>query len=264
MYEYEGELAKFYNCYAPGLDGDLGFYVEEAKRAGGQVLELGCGTGRILIPTAIAGVGIVGLDLSPEMLAVAREHVSKLNEDVQTRIELLEGDMASFHLDRRFQLITIPYRAFLHMLTVDDQRNCLGCVREHLEENGRLILNVFDPRLDLIAAHIGPPGALENEREFTDPETERRMRTSFATGYTPETQRVDCLQLFELLDGDEEARTTLRLTLRWIYRYEMQHLLELCGFEVEALYGDFQRGPFKYGGEQIWVARKALKECETT
>ena len=258
MKEYDRLDAAFYDYYSLGVEGDVPFYVEEAQKAGGPVLELGCGTGRILIPTAEAGVEIAGLDRAPSMLAIARDKVARLDPPVKGRIELVEGDMRDFSLGRRFKLVTIPYRAFLHLLTGEDQRRALRCVRDHLEPDGRLILNVFDPRLDTIGAHLGSFGsALKMVSEFVHPDTGRKVVVWDTRQYDPETQTIEQYFIFEELDGEGQVvnKTYSSLVLRYVHRYEMEYLLELCGYRVEALYGDFGRGPFRYGREQIWVAR---------
>jgi ubiquinone/menaquinone biosynthesis C-methylase UbiE len=234
--------------------------VEEARRAGSPVLELGCGTGRILIPTAEAGLTVAGLDRAPSMLAVARQKIARLDAATQGRITLVEGDMRAFALGQRFNLVMIPYRAFLHLLTVEDERRALGCIREHLVDGGRLVLNIFDPRLDVIVIQQGLVGTSQKKMdEFVHPQTGRRVVIWDTIQYDLERQMLEDERIFEEVDGEGKmvSRTYNLLTLRFIYRYEMQHLLELCGFQVEALYGDFQRGPFRAGGEQVWVARRS-------
>jgi hypothetical protein len=154
----------------------------------------------------------------------------------------------------------IPFRAFLHLLTPEDQRQALHCIREHLADDGRLVLNIFDPRLDIITAHFGPLGsALKKQSEFVHPDTGHRVVVWDTLQYDPGRQILESYFIFEELDDDGRviSKTYTPLTLRYVYRYEMQYLLELCGYRVEALYGDFQRGPFRHGGEQIWVARRA-------
>ncbi len=260
MIEYDRADAAFYDSYSTGTEGDLPFYVEEARKAGSPVLELGCGTGRILIPTAEAGVTVTGLDRAPSMLAVARQKVARLDPAIQSRITLVEGDMRIFSLGRRFNLVMVPFRAFLHLLTVEDQRQALGCIRDHLVHDGRLVLNIFDPRLDALVAQRGLLGAAQKKTdEFVHPETGRRVILWTTVQNDLERQIIEEERIFEEVDGEGKmvSRMYNLLTLRFIYRYEMQHLLELCGFEVEALYGDFQRGPFRAGGEQVWVARRS-------
>jgi hypothetical protein len=167
--------------------------------------------------------------------------------------------MRRFSLGRRFKLAMIPFRAFLHLLTPEDERQALECIRDHLADDGRLVLNIFDPRLDVIAAHSGPFGtALKKVNEFIHPETGHRLVVWDTRQYDTERQVITQYFVHEELDDEGRviSKTYAPLTLRYIYRYEMQYLLELCGYEIEALYGDFRRGPFRYGGEQIWVARR--------
>lgn len=259
MKEYDRLDAAFYDYYSPGVEGDVQFYVEEAQKAGSPVLEIGCGTGRILLPIAESGVSVVGLDRAPAMLSLLRQKLAKYSLDTQSRVELIEGDMRNFSLGRRFKLVTIPYRAFLHLLTPNDQRQALICIREHLTEDGRLIFNIFDPSLEIIAAHLGPLGsALKKDSEFVHPDTGHRVIVWDTRQYDPEQQMLDQYFIFEELDDDGGmlAKTYSPLTLRYVYRYEMRYLLELCGYKVEALYGNFRRGLFRYGGEQIWVVRR--------
>jgi ubiquinone/menaquinone biosynthesis C-methylase UbiE len=256
---YRQQTAELYDTISTGLDGDVAFYVEEAQKAGSPVLELGCGTGRILIPIAEAGVEIVGLDAAPSMLAIAERKVAALPEEARKRIRLVEGDMRRFDLGKRFPLVLIPFRAFLHMMTVEDQKQALARIHAHLNEGGRLVLNMFDPRLEAIAAHSGPFGtAIKKLKEFTHPQTGNRVILWDSRQYDCERQILTEDRILEELDdsGTVVSRRYATLTLRFVYRYEMQHLLELCSFEVESLYGDFRRGPFYYGGEQVWIARR--------
>lgn len=260
MEEYDRLDAAFYDFYSRGLEGDVPFYVEEAQASGSPVLELGCGTGRITFPIAEAGLSITGLDRSPAMLEVARHKLAALDPDIQGRVELVLGDMRDFSFEQRFKLILIPYRAFLYMYTVEDQRQALACIRQHLAEDGRLIFNIFDPRLDLIASRVGVLGASPKiEQEFIHPITGRKVIVWGTWMYDLERQMVDGYFTFEELDeqGSVVSKRYVPLRLRYIYRYEMQHLLELCGYKVEALYGNFDRSSFHYGGEQIWVARQS-------
>ena len=258
--KWYGEVgAQLYDYHSPGLESDVEFYLEEARRAGSPVLELGAGTGRTLIPIARAGIDIVGLDLSPSMLAIARRKLAREDASTQNHATLVEGDMRDFTLNQRFPLVTIPYRAFLHITTPEDQRQALLNIREHLVEGGRLVFNVFDPRLDLIVERLTLHRAkLELVSEFDHPETGRHVLVWGTTQYDPEPQLVRQYFIYEEVDeaGKLVSKSYSLLNARYVYRWEMQYLLELCGFEVEALYGDFKRGPFRYGAEQVWVAKK--------
>ncbi len=257
MKKYDQADALLYDYYTTGLIGDVEFYLKEAQTAGSPVLELGCGTGRILFPIAESGITVVGLDRAPDMLSIARQKLSRLSFETQRRAELIEGDMCSFELGQHFELIMLPYHAFLHLLTPEDQRQALTCIRKHLTDDGRLVFNIFDPRLEVIAAHVGFFGAaMKKNTVFSHPDTGHSIVVWESRQYDLEHQISEQDFSFEELDdlGNVISKMHRSLALRYIYRYEMQYLLELCGYRVEALYGDFKRGPFRYGGEQIWVA----------
>jgi SAM-dependent methyltransferase len=259
MAGYDRMDAGLYDSYQSGITGDVAFYVTEATRAGGSVLELGCGTGRITIPIAESGIAVVGLDRAPAMLAVARQKIERLGPDLQRRIQLVGADMRAFALARRFALVVIPYRAFLHMLTVEDQRRCLACVRAHLVDGGRLILNFFDPDLSLIVSRLGRAPGSVLLRAFEHPHSGHRVMVWERLTYDPVHQLVEGGFTFEEHDERGTVASTIEmpLTLRWIYRWEMHHLLELEGFTVDALYGDFRRAPYRHAAEQIWLAHKS-------
>lgn len=259
MQEYDRIDASYYDYYSTGVPGDEAFYAAEALKAGSPVLELGTGTGRIAIPIAEKGIQITGVDLSPSMLAVFRKKLDGLAPEVRQRIELVQADMRDFNLGRKFKLIMIPYRAFGYMYTLADQIQALANIRTHLEDGGRLIFNMFDPNLQVIAARLGSLGSAQTLiDEFIHPETGMLVTVWDTRRYDLEEQFVEQYFLFEEVDrsGKMLARQYVPLKLRYFFRFELQHLLERCGFEIEALYGDFNRGPFHSGREQIWVARK--------
>ena len=134
--------AEYYDLIHTGTPGDLEFYVDHAVRAGGDVLELGVGTGRIALPAVLAGANVTGIDNSYAMLVLCRE---KLREVGRTpgRLKLVLADMSSFRFRRKFSCIMMPYRTFMHLLTPDDQRRCLDRVWGHLVEGGLLVLNTW-------------------------------------------------------------------------------------------------------------------------
>ncbi len=257
---YTGVGPGFYDLFSTGLPGDVAFYVAQAQAAGSPVLELACGTGRVTIAIAEAGAQVVGLDLSPQMLARFEAKLPALPVEVRERITLVQGDMRSFDLGQRFPLVIIPYRAFLHNLTVDDQLAALQAIGRHLSPGGRLVLNVFDPNLRIIVERSSQIGqALTHAGEFTRPDNGHQVVVWESLHYDLAAQMVHVRWLYDELgdDGFVLSRAYTDLRLRWIYRHEMEHLLARCGFTVEALYGDFEGGPFVAGGEQVWVARMA-------
>jgi len=230
------------------------FWLALAQESGGPVLELACGTGRVLLPLARAGIEVTGLDLSPHMLAMARRKLAREEQDVRARVRLVEGDMRDFALDDRFALILIPFRSFHALLERSDQKRCLQCCAAHLKPGGRLAIDVFDPRLSRIST---PGGVDEAPREYPGPDG-AAVRQTGHTDYDLPNQRLVWHARYECAGPD--GTITVRehsLQLRYFFRFEMEWMLEACGFEVEALYGDFDRKPFAAEGrEMIFVARR--------
>ncbi|MBN1284082.1 MAG: class I SAM-dependent methyltransferase [Anaerolineae bacterium] len=253
-------FAEDYDRHFGVLTRDIPFYIAEAQRADGPALELACGTGRVLVPVAKAGVEVTGLDGSPEMLDKLRAKLPGLPAEVRARVKLVEGDMRDFDLGEQFGLIYIPARSFLHLLTRDDQKAALACIHRCLRDGGRLALNFFNPLLKIIepAAHRWQ-SYFDAPRQFIRANGNRVMvwNTRY---YDTVTQVTEQYIIYEEIDPDGHVvnRRYLPLTLRWIYRFEFENLLELCGFEIEALYGTFDRQPFTdQQQELIWIARKA-------
>lgn len=256
----DSPLVRYYDIFSAFPEGDIPYYLDLAAQAGGPVLELACGTGRVLIPLAEAGATITGLDLSRAMLDRARKKVAALPAEVQQRITLVEGNMADFSLNQRFALINIPFNTFGALVTPALQRAALHCVYDHLEPGGRFAFNIFDPSIAIISAHTGLMGnAVKRYKEFRDPETGRRVVVYDAREYDLCEQTIRQEWVFEQVDeaGNMVSREYTEVRLRYSFRYELEYLLNLCGFEVEALYGDFQRGPFRPGIQQVWIARRA-------
>jgi len=251
--------AELYDASTEGFKNEIEFYIEEAHRSGSPTLELGCGTGRILIPIAEAGFEVVGLDSSSAMLDITRKALNDKPAEMRDRVTLVEADMQSFALERQFSLIIVPFRAFQHLLKSEEQRRSLQCIREHLNADGRLVINLFDPRLDLLVAHSGNLGsALKKYREFKHPVTGNRIIIWETRSINLTEQIIDEDWIFEELnsEGVPVSRRFTNFKIHYFFRWEMQYLLELCGFEVLELYGDFKRGAFKHGREQIWVGVK--------
>jgi SAM-dependent methyltransferase len=258
-YEEYAFIADLYDYVTPYRERpDVGFFVEVAKGAGSPVLEVGCGTGRVLIPTARAGVEIVGLDLSPHMLTVCRQRLENESEAVQKRVRLVQADMRDFNLGQRFTLATIPFRPFQHLLTVEDQRSCLASIRRHLIDEGTLILDVFNPSLDsLVNRPIGEE--FGEEPEFSTPDGRRITRRHKTIAH----DRFSQVNQFELVyevthpDGRQE-HLVHAFPLRYLFRFEAEHLLARAGFRVEHLYADYDKSAYgsKYPGELLFVARR--------
>jgi SAM-dependent methyltransferase len=236
---------------------DVGFYVDAASESGGPVLELGCGTGRVLIPTARAGVEITGVDLSPGMLAVCRRSLAAEPAHVQSRVQLVHAPMTSFELGRSFRLVTIPFRPFQHLVTVEDQIACLDCIRRHLAPGGRLVFDLFNPSLDAIVNNpIGIEGDPEPEFATSDGRRVVRRHRTVAQDRFRQTGQFELIYYVRHTDGRTE-RLVHAFTMRYFFRFEVEHLLTRAGFYVEHLYAGADKSAYgsRYPGELFFVAR---------
>jgi SAM-dependent methyltransferase len=230
---------------------DVNFYVDMCRLVG-EALELGCGTGRVLIPAAEAGCVITGLDQSKHMLTRCRAKSDALSAETRKRITLIEADMTRFSLSRTFKLAIAPFRPIQHLTTVGEQLSFLECVREHLSPGGRLVFDVFNPNLALLAAEINPE-EIEDTPELPLPDG-RRVRRTFRVLRKRHSEQCNDIELIYYLDG---RRMVQSCPLRYFFRFELEHLLARAGFEVTALYGAFDCSPFaSESPEMIFTATR--------
>jgi SAM-dependent methyltransferase len=252
-------IAELYDYIVPYQNrADVSFFVEAAIQAEGPVLEVGCGTGRVLIPTARAGVEITGLDLSPHMLAVCRKRLKAEPKEVRSRVRLMKGDMRHFALEQKFKLVTLPFRPFQHLTTVEDQIACLDCIRQHLKKGGKIILDIFNPSLEALANQpIGEEMA--EEPEFSMPDGRRVIRRHMVAARDVFNQIIHSELVYYVTHPDgRKERMVQAFPMRYFFKFEAEHLLTRAGFEVEQVYADYDKSPYgsKYPGELIFVARK--------
>lgn len=250
--------AQTYDVSVHDWPGEIDFYralASEAHSRGRGVLELACGTGRVAIRLAKRGVEVVGLDLSAAMLKVAREKSAALST-----IRLVQGDMRSFDLGQAFGLVIIPGHSFQNLLTPADQVACCRSIRRHLIPGGSLVIHLDHQEVGWLGGlPRGEGGVFEEAQRFSHPTTGRPVRTLRAWSYIPATQTAVAQTVWEELDQSGqvlERWETGPLRFHCMFRFEMEHLLALAGFQVEAVYGDFYRDKLADDSEEmIWVAR---------
>lgn len=248
----------YYDWTSTGLDHDVVYYVELAKRSGGPVLELGCGTGRCTLAIAREGIPVVGLDISAKMLERAQQKAQDFG--LAHQVEWVEANMAQFDLDgRTFPLIIIPYRSFTHLLTVQDQLATLKRIHRHLTDDGLLAFNIFVPHLDQLIEIDGKyafrgsfpvPGGLEEVEVYDYTELDSFHQTAYIIRY------------IEHFDGQGRslARIKTDMRIRYTFPTELSHLLAVCGFKIEQRYGTFYRAPFDHRSEELIIeARKMVR-----
>jgi len=227
-------IAELYDPWSRSVTEDVAFYVEEARRAGGPVVELGVGTGRIAIPTAVAGIDVIGVDSSRGMLAVCAERARLAG--VAARLDLRVGDLRKPPVRERVALVTCPFRSLLHMRDDGDRRRALSAARELLIPGGRLVFDVFAP---------GSADVEETHGRWLEREPGIWERADWD---------VETKTLTLSVRGDTGEAT---MALSWLAPHEWQELLEATGFEVEACYGWFDRTPYAGGEDTVWVSKRS-------
>jgi SAM-dependent methyltransferase len=226
-------IARLYDPWSRSVVEDIGFYVDEALAAGGTVVELGVGTGRIAIPTAGAGVSVIGVDSSQGMLDVCADQARKAG--VADLLDLRLGDLRRPPVDERVNLVTCPFRAYLHLTSDGDRLEALRAARTLLRPGGRLIFDVFKPsQEDVDATH-----ARWIERE---PGIDERADWDLAR------------QTLTLSVRGPDGESTMEL--HWLEPERWNALLAEAGFGVDACYGWFDRSPYDGGEDTVWIARR--------
>ena len=231
-------IAALYDPWSRSVVEDIAFYVNEALAARGPVVELGVGTGRIAVPTAQAGVRVIGVDSSERMLRICRERGEEAG--VADRLDLRLGDLRRPPVTERVPLVTSPFRSFLHLESDEARREALAAAHDLLPPGGRFVFDVFTPSPgDVEKTHDRwlerEPGIWE--RAFWD--ADRRTLVLSVRG--------------------ESGEATMRLA--WLPVDEWRALLEEAGFEIVALHGWFDGRRYDGGEDMVWVARRPESEA---
>ncbi|MEJ7809587.1 MAG: class I SAM-dependent methyltransferase [Gemmatimonadaceae bacterium] len=238
---------RHYDRLFPGSDPDLPFWVERSTRSGGPVLELACGTGRVAIPIARAGLAVTGLDSSAAMLREARAK----GERAGVSVEWVEGDMRAFDVGRRFALVILLGNALCHLLDLASFEGCMACVRRHLAPGGRFIIDVFVPDVGLLVHGRDQRAAFS---EYESPDGGGAVIVTSTNVYEPHTQ-VNRITTYHQLPG-REAEETGSLDMRMYFPRELDALLGYNGFAIEEKLASYDGTPFGAGAtKQLIVCR---------
>jgi len=234
---------------------DIEFYVDCANKYGGNVLELGCGTGRVSIPMAYSDMNITGLDYSMPMLRRLKRKLKLEPESVSERIMVIRGDMTDFCLKRKFDLILMPFRPFQHLISTDDQVNCLNSVREHLTSGGLFIFDVFNPRPEVLITSTFGPITDVPQFQMADGRKLTRVSRVINAHWADKWNEFEFLYSIEDADGKREEMIQ-RTSMRYFSPEEMQLILEMGGFKIKEFYGDFDSSPFEEESpEEIYILK---------
>jgi SAM-dependent methyltransferase len=239
---------RHYDLQHKDITDDIPFYTTEARRRGDPILELACGTGRVTIPLAQQGFDVTGLDVSKPMLDRAAEKAKSLG----ITVTWVEADCRHFHLGRTYNLIILPFNSIAHLHDLESIQACFTCVRHHLNSSGRFVVDIFNPRLDILLRDASERYPVA---EYPDPDGRGTVVITESNLYDAATQ-INRIKWYYRVGSDtgEQVRC---LNMRIFYPQELDALLHYNGLVVDTKFGDCDRQPFSSGSKrQIVVCRK--------
>ncbi|MHB1415022.1 MAG: class I SAM-dependent methyltransferase [Chloroflexota bacterium] len=247
-------LARYYDLEHGEYAEDLPLYLGFAARTGSPVLEVGCGTGRVLMALAEAGHEVTGVDVSAAMLAQTAAKVAA-RPALVSRVRLIRGDARDLALSERFSLSFWAMNSFMHLPGQADQLRALAVAWQHLREGGLLILDLFHADIALLQE---ADGRLVHDATWRLEGSGRTVLKTSSRHLDQAEQTLETTYVYDEVDSDgRTARTVASFTIRYLHRFEMQLLLERVGFVVEGLYGSYDLDEFTSDSERmIFVARK--------
>lgn len=232
----------------PDSSPDVAFYASLAGSTPASILELGCGTGRLLLPLASAGYAVTGIDNVPGMLTVARRKA----QDALLAPDLVLADVRQFKLDTKFRLISFAHNSIGHLHTLSDLQACLKCVHAHLSSDGIFVIDMFNPLPRLLAVAPGVRGRIGG---FVD-DTGERVEVTETSRYDDAAQMLH--RVWHVTPANGET-TYVEFKTRVMFPQELDNLLRLNGFCIRAKYGNFAKEAFTTGSpQQLVVCAKAL------
>lgn len=255
-------IARFYDLDHAGFDDDLAFYGEFARTVSGPLLDVGVGSGRVALPLARAGHDITGIDVSEPMLALARQRATAA--EFGHRLLVTQADVVSVVLPQRFGLAYFSLNTFSHLLTRPEQLAALANVRRHLLPDGRLLIDQWNPHAS-VAPDSSGQWVFGYRRQTPD---SRWVTQSVSSRADPAEQQLQTTIVYDEeiaspsraagAGGANVRRTTVALRLRYFYRYEVEWLLLAAGYELEAVFGSYDLGPYSADSPRlIWLARNS-------
>lgn len=247
------QIARFYDLTHASLTADLPLILQLASQADGPVLELGCGSGRLLLPLARAGYSVTGLDLSAGMLDRARARVAQEPTAVQARVTLHQADMTSFALPDAspFGLIIIPYNTLLHL----DTAQAVAALRQawhYLGGNGRLFIDLANP-VDI--ANTPEDALLSLENVLTDPETGELIVHLASNRLDTAGQTLHITWIYDVSapNGGPVHRTVAQSAYHYRYPHQLELLLQEAGYQLLHLWGDYDQSPYDEPSDRLLI-----------
>jgi SAM-dependent methyltransferase len=247
-------IAPFYDIEHAHFDEDLSLYMNFAGLCGGPLLELACGSGRLLVPLAREGYELTGVDSSASMLNLAREALEQAG--VAAKCKLVQENMYSLHLGQQFRMAFIALGSFGHIYTRKEQRQTLATVHNHLVPRGRFILDISNADVRYME-HLSGQLLLQG----TWPRDDGAMLSHFVSpASSPSRHLLELTHFYEEhRQGEAVKRTLIRTHLYLFERNEMELLLEEAGFVITDVYGDYELTPFEHDSPRMIFIAEARK-----
>ena len=239
MYE---KIARYYDLLHDDLKEDIEFVIKLAEASGGPILELGCGTGRLLLPLVRIGQATTGLDGSEEMLAIAKAKLTGERKAVRERARLEHGDITEFQLEQKYGLVILPYNTLMH-LAPPALAFCLGSIQRHLRPGGTLFIDVDNP----VAVHDpAQDGLLLLERTAYDAKRDEKIVLTLSSVGDGLRQTRSTVWIVDAspAGGGPLQRTVGEATLHYYFAHQLSQIVAAAGLELLALYGDYDRQPY--------------------
>lgn len=249
------QIAHYYDLTHADLTEDVAFILELARQTDGAILELGCGSGRLLLPLARAGHTAIGVDNSAAMLACARARLTTEPQVIQNRVTLMETDMTDLALaeqDGRFALIIIAYNTFMHLDSAQ-KTAVLQRVKRYLGENGRLFIDLINP---VAIAQTPDDHSLTLENNFMDPENGQNVLQFASNHHDEATQTLHITWVYDATPhgGGPVNRTIAKAAYHYLYPHQIELLLHETGFKLASLTGGYDQSPFTEASDRLLIA----------
>ncbi len=244
------ELVRYYDLIHDGLTADRDFILGLASKCEGAVLELGCGSGRLLLPLAEAGYTAVGVDSSERMLAQARQRARET--DLHQPIELIQGDMSTLKLTQTFGLIIIPYNTFMHLST-PQMKATLRRVKDWLGgKESLLLIDLINP---LPLQNLADDETIITETSLFDPQEKKHIQQLSQSQIDEEAQLLHVTWIFETRgeSSDSLQRTTIPQSYHFLFPHQIEMMLRQAGLRLEKMLGDYDGTPFSEESERLLI-----------
>jgi ubiquinone/menaquinone biosynthesis C-methylase UbiE len=239
--------AGIYDSIYYGFKQDISFYVKESVKINGQVLEIGCGTGRITFSLAAnPTINVTGIDISPQMIKTVDEKAKQKYPNLETHVM----DMRNITINKKYDRVIIPFNGFQAMLNVNDQISCLHSIKNVLKNDSKLILDMFIPNIEMFDQ--------ENNRYYHASSIQsKNISIWHKSNFNSIEQTINTtIKMSEYSCNGKTSHYYNEYQLRYTYMQEAAYLFERCGYKITSLYGDFNKSKFDNNSDKmVWILK---------